>query len=151
MYSLTLTVSTHGRWTMYDEREAPYEWTAVFPALSVPIMPKPVSSDCSIPMRMTDFLLYIQHITLCEQYVRVTSCGTGDLMLYASGEVVSMKITNGVVPVVQPVYTVSCTFKYLRAMVEMLQYHDEVTLCLCSNQYLYLEVPSLSIWIYHRT
>ena len=151
MRSFTILPTSTHVWTITYLNQCS-EWSAAPVPLMIPSMPHPVASDCHTTLTTADFLLYIQHLTLCEQYVRLTSSGEGDWTFQASGEFAAMTIRSPSVSSVtpRPTYTVSCTFKYLRALVTALQSQPRVILCLKERQYVYIELQTLSIWLFHR-
>ena len=102
-----------------------------------------------------DFLLYVQQISLCESLVRVASHGTNDLTLTSRGELLSVRIQNHSPPAVPPVSVVHCTFKYMRAILSILQKVDTLDIVLIDQAGMYIEVPigtgTLSVLLKDKT
>jgi len=107
--------------------------------------PNTMQYDCAIQIPTSTFLLFGQHITLCESYVRVSSHGCNDITMHAEGEFLSIQIQNEApgVPVVVGTHpcVVRCTFKYLRAVLSILQRVDQLTVCLVHGDCLFWTIP----------
>ena len=69
------------------------------------------SPDCTVSIPSVDVLLYVQHITLCESTVQVSSCGMNDVSLRSEGELISIHIQNQPIVSTGSLYTINCTFK----------------------------------------
>lgn len=103
--------------------------------------------DCVVRMISTDFLLYVQHITLCESYVRVSSYGGNDISMVANGELLSIQIQNEEQASIMgtDASTVHCTFKYIRAVLAILTKLDAIDVRITNGQWLVLVAGPLTI------
>jgi hypothetical protein len=96
--------------------------------------------DCMISMPSTDFLLYVQHITLCENYVRVSSHGMNDVTLESEGELISIQIQNQSIVQTGRVYSLLCTFKYIRAILPLIQKTEILNVCITHGNNLFFNI-----------
>jgi hypothetical protein len=112
-------------------------------------------SGCVVCVPSVDFLLYVQHISICESYVCVSSQGINDLMMKSDGELCSIQIQNQVVVRNDPQHVVKCTFKYIRAILSILQKAELLEMLVIHKTCLYMNVPvstgSLSIMLKDKT
>ena len=113
-------------------------------------------SECVVCIPSVDFLLYVQHITICESYVRVSSRGTNDLTMESEGELVSIQIQNR--PEVhedRQHVVMKCTFKYIRAILSILQKLEKLDIYITDKTCLYMKVPlgtgALSVMLKDKT
>lgn len=144
---------TVGSWTICDLAGNTTVWTASAKQ-KLWEYPNMKQYDCSLRIPTATFLLYVQHITLCESYVLVSSHGFDDLSMHADGELISIQIQNespGFVVSGSHPYTVRCTFKYIRAMLAILQRVDQLEICITSGECLFWSLPvsigTLSIFV----
>ena len=113
-------------------------------------------SGYAVCIPSVDFLLYVQHISLCESYVRVSSHGTNDVTLSSDGELISIRIQNQ--PVVHDgteIVVVQCTFKYIRAVLSIIQKSVKLDMFITDGTCVNINVPmatgTLSIILKDKT
>jgi hypothetical protein len=97
----------------------------------------PTSVGRSLHMRTADFLMYVQHLSICESVVQVSSQGPGHLAFQAEGELLSVGIQHS--PVADGreeslVLGTRVVFKYLRALLAVLQQSETLQIQLTSDQ-----------------
>jgi hypothetical protein len=108
----------------------------------LPNMPSLVldSHDCLVSIPSVDFLLYVQHITLCENHARVSSHGMNDVTLESEGESVSIRIQNKSVISTGRSHTLNCTFKYIRAVLSIIQKTEILDVFITHGKCLFFKV-----------
>jgi hypothetical protein len=129
-------------WSLRDTTGHVWRWTTGLCRQEV-WSPRQICHDRVVCMETAEFLLYAQHIALCESFVDVYSHGPYDLSLQAKGELVAIRIQNN--PLLAPPsplssYTLRCTFKYVRALLSILQKTESVNLFITHQTSLCLQV-----------
>ena len=134
-----------GSWSLCDATGHACMWPTGI-SQPIPNMPSLVvdSHNCLVSIPSVDFLLYVQHITLCENYVRVSSHGMNDVTLESQGELVSIQIQNQSVISTGLPYTLNCTFKYIRAVLSIIQKTEILDVFIIHGKCLFFKVNGAS-------
>ena len=85
-------------------------------------------------MQTADFLLYVQHLSMCESAVNVSSQGPGHLRFEAEGELIAVVIQHAELDESAPVVCTSVVFKYIRAILPVLQRVDTLVVQIVPQQ-----------------
>jgi hypothetical protein len=128
-------------WSLRDTAGHTCVWSTanIQPPYSSPLVLMD-STECKVSIPSADILLYIQHITLCESQVNVSSCGKNDVSLCSQGELISIQIQNQPIGTTNVLYSVNCTFKYVRAVLSILQKTEMIDMFIVHGKCLFFKV-----------
>jgi hypothetical protein len=144
---ISITVEEGGEWHLGDSTGHVCIWTnrvrSTHSTMSRGHQRRLEHYDYTLRIPTADLLLYIQHISLCESYVCVSSHGVNGLSMVADGELLSIQIqTQSQVQTTSqnPPHVVHCTFKYVRSVLSILQKIEYIDLFIIQGEGLFLQV-----------
>lgn len=114
---------THHHWDIEDCRGSRFQWSTEYCASPKVFLGTLLrSSDVQVPILTTDFLLYVQQLSVCESPVEVSIRSPASVRLCASGELISVEIeTFGAGATTSPCLASAVVgLKYLRALLPSL-------------------------------